>query len=75
MITNRDPGDETTYEACGEACYQYPNYGAEDEYPACAMPKGHVGQHSTWYYQHPPGQPFWADGPESILKIKKDETS
>jgi hypothetical protein len=71
MITNRDPGDETTYELCGETCYQYVDTTRDDTYPTCRMPRGHKGSHSTWYYD---AKPFFGfDGPESNLKVKKDE--
>lgn len=51
-ITNRDPGDETTYEPCGETVYAYATEG--DIYPSCHKPKGHTGKHSSWYTRPEP---------------------
>lgn len=48
MITNRDTGDESTYEQCDVMIATWADW------KQCRRPKGHAGVHTPWYF-HPEG--------------------
>lgn len=48
MITNRDPGDETTFEPCGALIWREAMSSGEFFASPCQRHVGHTGEHSIF---------------------------